>query len=160
MESIIYYYCLWSQLSTTTVCGVNFLLLLFVGSIIYYYCLWDKLSTTTVCGVNYILPMFVGSIIYYQCLWGQLSTTSVMLPKKNNGQLPIVVDPSQLRTMASEAEDTMAGLYPNPLQDSTLCVSTSCNVQRLSTNATVHDRNLTKSAFIQQNKKPMFCICT
>ena len=42
---------------------------------------------------------------YYHCLHGQLSTTLVKLLYYPNGQLLIIVDPNQLRTMASETVD-------------------------------------------------------
>ena len=50
--------------------------------------------------------------IYYHRIWGQLSTTRSNVLKQSNGELQVVVNHNQLRTMASETVDPIDGSHP------------------------------------------------
>ena len=52
--------------------------------------------------------------IYYHIMWGQLSTTCTNLLKQPNGELLVVVDHNQLRTMATEKVDPIDWSLPPP----------------------------------------------
>ena len=66
------------------------------------------------CSLSLLWPGASQWRIYCQRMWGELSTTCSNVLKQPNGELLVVVNHNQLRTMASETEDPIYWSHPPP----------------------------------------------